>query len=276
MIGFSGDDPNFLQWIGWLRDNLGHENSPKMYLIGLLSLSHSQKMLLERRNIIPVDMSQCLGVNGNHYQALEQFLEHLRLRRTDDNRLDWPSTSDDETTPNDVDDPAALVATWKSQRCRYPRMGDSSRRPPSHAVAGNQTLDRQGARQGCASRCSGHRVRLRDGVAHGEMPVSDLRQTSRLSRGDVESVLAGHEFSNTARITACQRRGPNSTGSDIRRGQAHVPLPHPDNDAPLPRRGLRGKVDRDVSTDSGGGDDPVPRSTQHDCITNGRCSHCSP
>lgn len=23
LIGFSGDDPNFLQWIGWLRDHVG-------------------------------------------------------------------------------------------------------------------------------------------------------------------------------------------------------------------------------------------------------------
>ena len=35
LIGFSGDDPNFLQWIGWIRDSLGHESSPKMYLIVL-------------------------------------------------------------------------------------------------------------------------------------------------------------------------------------------------------------------------------------------------
>ena len=120
LIGFSGDDPNFLQWIGWIRDNLGDENSPKMYVVGLLQLSHSQKMLLERRNIISVDMSQCPSVDGDHYRALEQFLEYLRLRRTDDNRLDWPSTGNDETTPNDKDDPAKLVQVWKSQRCRYP------------------------------------------------------------------------------------------------------------------------------------------------------------
>jgi hypothetical protein len=43
LIGFSGDDPNFLSWIGWIRDNLGTENSPKMYLIGVLSLSIGQK-----------------------------------------------------------------------------------------------------------------------------------------------------------------------------------------------------------------------------------------
>ena len=51
LTGFSGDDPNFLQWIGWIHDNLGYSNSPKMYLIGSLRLSHSQEVLLERRNV---------------------------------------------------------------------------------------------------------------------------------------------------------------------------------------------------------------------------------
>ena len=120
LIGFSGDDPNFLQWIGWIRDNLGHENSPKMYLIGLLPLSHSQKTLLERRDIIPVDMSQCSGVDSDHYRALEQFLDYLRSRRADDNQLNWPSAGEDETALNNTDDPAEIVKTWKSQRRKYP------------------------------------------------------------------------------------------------------------------------------------------------------------
>ena len=36
LIGFSGDDPNFLNWSGWVRDNLG-ESAPKIYLAGWLS-----------------------------------------------------------------------------------------------------------------------------------------------------------------------------------------------------------------------------------------------
>lgn len=30
LIGFSSDDINFLSWIGWIRDNLGRENSQKL------------------------------------------------------------------------------------------------------------------------------------------------------------------------------------------------------------------------------------------------------
>ncbi len=79
LIGFSGDDPNFLQWIGWIRDNLGQENSPKIYLVGLLGLSDSQKKLLERRNIVSVDMSEYRDIDVDYYKALRIFLARIQL-----------------------------------------------------------------------------------------------------------------------------------------------------------------------------------------------------
>jgi len=57
LIGFSGNDPNFLQWIGWVRDNL-EKYAPKIYFIGL-SIPDAEKKWLETKNIIPVDIS-CL------------------------------------------------------------------------------------------------------------------------------------------------------------------------------------------------------------------------
>ncbi len=117
LIGFSGDDPNFLQWIGWIQDNLGHRNPPKMYLVGLLDLSPSQKTLLQRRNITPLDMSVCPGIT-NHYQAIERFLRYLQSRRAADNQLDWPPHDTHES--GNAPSPADLVPLWKSHRHRYP------------------------------------------------------------------------------------------------------------------------------------------------------------
>ena len=94
LIGFSGDDPNFLQWIGWIHDNLGQENSPKIYLVGLLGLSDPQKKLLERRNIVSVDMSEYSDIDGDYYKALDRFLSYLLLREEEDNRLKWPNNKD--------------------------------------------------------------------------------------------------------------------------------------------------------------------------------------
>ena len=120
MIGFSGDDPNFLQWVGWIHDNLGHRNSPKMYLVGLLQCSPSQKTLLERRNITPVDMSACPGIGSDHYQALHLFLRYLHSRQAADNQLDWPLTTDDEPPSPDSKEQSKVVERWTAKRRRYP------------------------------------------------------------------------------------------------------------------------------------------------------------
>lgn len=59
LIGFSGDDPNFQNWMGWLRDNMG-ECCPAIYLIGIYDdLSEPERKLLESKQIIIVDIS-CL------------------------------------------------------------------------------------------------------------------------------------------------------------------------------------------------------------------------
>lgn len=80
LIGFSGDDPNFLQWIGWIRDQLGDHHA-HIYLVGPLSLSNAQRTLLERRGVTPIDLSPVFsGFNpatGIHAASLEWFSRSL-------------------------------------------------------------------------------------------------------------------------------------------------------------------------------------------------------
>lgn len=47
LLGFSGDDPNFLEWTGWIRDELGRNHAP-IYLVGPLPLGTAKRSLLER------------------------------------------------------------------------------------------------------------------------------------------------------------------------------------------------------------------------------------
>lgn len=95
LIGFSGDDPNFHSWVGWVRDNLG-EPTPKIYLCGILSLSNSEKQLLTSRNIIPVDLSPLFPEsnfpdrNICHARAIEWFLLTL-LKGASPNKIEWPN-----------------------------------------------------------------------------------------------------------------------------------------------------------------------------------------
>ena len=70
LLGFSGSDPNFLYWSGWVRDNLG-DTAPKVYLAGHLKLSRSERRMLETGySVIPIDLAK-------HPRA-EEWPEHLR------------------------------------------------------------------------------------------------------------------------------------------------------------------------------------------------------
>lgn len=77
LIGFSGDDPNFLSWLGWLRDNMG-ENCPTIYLVGLFqNMSAAEKMTLESQSITVVDLGDMFDKKVSHKEALDTFLNKL-------------------------------------------------------------------------------------------------------------------------------------------------------------------------------------------------------
>lgn len=96
LLGFSGDDPNFLSWTGWVRDHLG-EHAPPVYLCGILSLSTFQRKLLEGRKVVPVDLSPLFPKSSwpnpsiRHAKALEWFLLTLLYGRPP-NIIHWPKS----------------------------------------------------------------------------------------------------------------------------------------------------------------------------------------
>lgn len=57
LIGFSGNDPNFLHWSGWIRDNLG-DAAPTIYLAGFLKLSPPERKMLQDRNVDAIDLAK--------------------------------------------------------------------------------------------------------------------------------------------------------------------------------------------------------------------------
>ena len=80
LIGFSGDDPNFLQWIGWVRDNL-QSNARRIYLVGALNLSSAKRKYLESLNVAPIDLSELVDDIDDrdlkHKMAIKLFLTQL-------------------------------------------------------------------------------------------------------------------------------------------------------------------------------------------------------
>ena len=107
LIGFSGDDPNFLHWSGWVRDNMG-ESAPKIYLAGWLDLSNHRRRLLEERNVVPIDLAR-------HPNA-SKWPEHLRHRYATDWVLytlecgrpyditEWPSPLSEQSIDSSIPD----------------------------------------------------------------------------------------------------------------------------------------------------------------------------
>ena len=107
LIGFSGDDPNFLNWIEWVRTNLG-EYSPPIYFCGLLNLSNYQKQILKYRKVTTIDLSprfpksEWQDSSLRHSRALEWFLLNL-MEGEPPNLINWPSSSSrkiDKWKPN--------------------------------------------------------------------------------------------------------------------------------------------------------------------------------
>jgi hypothetical protein len=122
LIGFSGDDLNFLQWIGWIRDNLGKDKTQKIYLVGVFDLSSARLQLLAQRGIIVVDLSCCYGIEKHdHKKALNLFFEYIRSKKT--NALDWPykpKTMHPAHGADRIEEVQKITEEWRRQRQAYP------------------------------------------------------------------------------------------------------------------------------------------------------------
>ncbi len=121
LIGFSGTDPNFQNWIGWVKDNL-HDSMPPIYLIGLLGLSQIECKVLEKKNIIPVDLSEWNDSSNLTYtEVLEKFLDFMHEKPS---YVDWPKNSDTQfnyfSPKTSQDEVINVINSWAKQRKTYP------------------------------------------------------------------------------------------------------------------------------------------------------------
>ena len=94
LVGFSGDDPNFLEWTGWIRDELGENHAP-IYLVGPLFLGNAQRLLLGRRGVTPIDLGPLFKTTPSetiHRDSIEWLVGCLQSAKPD--RADhWPDFS---------------------------------------------------------------------------------------------------------------------------------------------------------------------------------------
>ena len=126
LVGFSGEDPNFLQWTGWIRDKLGDHHAP-IYLVGSLSLNNAQRSRLTQRGVTPIDLSPVFA--DTHAAALEKFLCHL-LEAKPSRPEKWPNIKTTAQEPEEVSfdssqnlDEATvlkLIKRWRYEQDQYP------------------------------------------------------------------------------------------------------------------------------------------------------------
>lgn len=94
MLGFSGDDPNFEAWAGWVRDNLGSAAQP-LYLCGILDLDIARRSYYEARNIKPINLAPLFPISewghgdARHAAAMEWLILSL-AEGAPVNSMLWP------------------------------------------------------------------------------------------------------------------------------------------------------------------------------------------
>lgn len=119
LIGFSGDDPNFLKWSGWVRDNLG-TSAPKIYLAGYLKVSQHRRRMLEERNVVPIDLARHPNVNrwppniNMRHEYSTRWLLHTLENGEPYKITDWPNALGPyrHTVPDYLQPVDEATTTW--------------------------------------------------------------------------------------------------------------------------------------------------------------------
>ncbi len=133
LLGFSGDDPNFLQWTGWVRDHLQGAHR-KIYLVGVLRLSPPARRLLEERNIAPIDLTPLVKdfpESDQHAEAtvlLLQFLEQSKPAPAHEWKLDdqpfnafvGADTQAERDRLAALENLLSRTVRWREDRRQYP------------------------------------------------------------------------------------------------------------------------------------------------------------
>ena len=91
LFGFSGTDPNFLNWIGWIRDNLGIKLTNKIYLVMVDNVSNAKLKLFYERNINVVDLTVFKDFDARDKNALLSFFVKELLKKKAKDKLGWAS-----------------------------------------------------------------------------------------------------------------------------------------------------------------------------------------
>lgn len=96
LIGFSGDDPNFLHWIGWVRD-MQDQHALPIYLLLSKEATAGQRALLQARGVTPVLLPPSASgedsdYEGRYLRLFEMLNEPLEGSISGWGKIEWSDT----------------------------------------------------------------------------------------------------------------------------------------------------------------------------------------
>ena len=117
LIGFSGDDPNFKSWLGWLRDVMGQQISPVYFITYDKNLHDSRRNLLAKQKIEVLNLYDLQQVEGIQ-DAFDFFFTYLKV---ESNTLWRGKLREHSNKIEDADKIKRLTEDMAGVRNRYPR-----------------------------------------------------------------------------------------------------------------------------------------------------------
>lgn len=111
LVGFSGDDPNFTSWQGWLRDVMGEYAGPSYLITCDKNYDESFKTLMLHRGIEVINFHEINGLES-YQTALDFFFTFLSEREPDwtgEVNYDWRDVNAED-----------LIKKLKDVRMAYP------------------------------------------------------------------------------------------------------------------------------------------------------------
>lgn len=117
LIGFSGDDPNFKSWLGWLRDVMGQQISPVYFITYDNNLHDSRRNLLAKQKIEVLNLHDLQIVEGIQ-EAFDFFFTYLK----NENNTLWRGKLHGRLDKiENADKVRQLTEEMADVRIRYPR-----------------------------------------------------------------------------------------------------------------------------------------------------------
>lgn len=116
LVGFSGDDPNFLSWQGWLHDVMGQSASPAYVITYSHTMHKSEEKLFSSRRMEIINLATIPGISS-FQEALDFFVSYLKESKSSK----WdPSFSFTSYKIKESADYDAMLETLSSIRKSYP------------------------------------------------------------------------------------------------------------------------------------------------------------